>query len=428
MSSASAFTRRTRCAATRLADWPASAARGWSSAASTPRCSPKRRMSRAGLTRSSKATATSSGPASSRTVLPGGRCPCTTGAASTAIRSRRPGGTFSSRTPTCGRRCRPCEAVRSTVRSARSGEQTARSLASAAASIGSSRRSSSAGDGSGSKFIALADDNFYPVTFDDIAAARRRSDQSRLCRNWEALRQERFDLMAKLAELPEDLVFYTQITMEAAEDTEFLDAMRKAHILGALVGVEAVTPEGLKDVYKGFNLAGDALVARLKTFRRHGVHVLGSFIFGLPSDREDTFDATVALAEKSDLTFAQFVLLTPFPGTLDFDEVGQREGPQRDEDRRCARHPALADPAEPPAQASTPNIRRYRSKKSACGRKARGISSTAGAASGRAPASSSRCAAASLSFWCRRCTDRCTPIRASPPTVHASRDRSGGPV
>jgi hypothetical protein len=48
------------------------------------------------------------------------------------------------------------------------------------------------------------------------------------------------------------------------------------------------------------------------------VHVLGSFIFGLPSDREATFDATLSVAERADLTFAQFVMLTPFPGTLDF--------------------------------------------------------------------------------------------------------------
>ncbi len=171
----------------------------------------------------------------------------------------------------------------------------------------------------GFRFIALADDNFYPVSFEDLAQARRRSDQSRL-RELEALREERFTLMAQLAKLPDDLVFYTQITMEAAEDTSFLDAMHEARILGALVGVEAVTKEGLKDVYKGFNLAGDELVARLKTFRRHGVHVLGSFIFGLPSDREDTFNTTVALAEQADLTFAQFVLLTPFPGTIDFEK------------------------------------------------------------------------------------------------------------
>ena len=66
--------------------------------------------------------------------------------------------------------------------------------------------------------------------------------------------------MEQLARLPEDMVFFTQITMEAAEDPDFLNAMRKARIKGALVGVESVTPEGLKDVYKGFNLSGDELV------------------------------------------------------------------------------------------------------------------------------------------------------------------------
>jgi hypothetical protein len=123
------------------------------------------------------------------------------------------------------------------------------------------------------------------------------------------------------------MVFFTQITMEAAEDVAFLDAMRKANIKGALVGVEAVTPEGLKDIYKGFNEVGEALVQRLRKFREHGVHVLGSFIFGLPSDRPATFEATADVAERAGLTFAQFVMLTPFPGTVDFEawekHVGQ---------------------------------------------------------------------------------------------------------
>ena len=176
----------------------------------------------------------------------------------------------------------------------------------------------------GFRFILLADDNFYPVTFADIAQAQRRHDQTRL-RELEALRQERFDLMARLAEMPEDLVFYTQITMEAAEDPDFLDAMKRARILGALVGVESVTKEGLTNVYKGFNLAGDDLVARLRAFRRHGIHILGSFIFGLPSDTEATFGATVDVAERADLPFAQFVLLTPFPGTVDFEKWSAEE-------------------------------------------------------------------------------------------------------
>jgi radical SAM superfamily enzyme YgiQ (UPF0313 family) len=169
----------------------------------------------------------------------------------------------------------------------------------------------------GFRFVALADDNFYPVTAADLARAARRRDAAEHER-LSALRQERFELMRRLAQLPGDMVFFTQITMEAAEDPEFLEAMRRARLKGALVGVEAVTPEGLKDIHKGFNEVGERLVDRLRAFRLHDVHVLGSFIFGLPSDRPETFEATADIAERSGVTFAQFVMLTPFPGTLDF--------------------------------------------------------------------------------------------------------------
>ncbi len=171
----------------------------------------------------------------------------------------------------------------------------------------------------GFKFVALADDNFYPVTLKDLEMADRRADRSTYDR-LKAIRDERFELMEGLSKLPSDMTFFTQITMEAAEDPEYLDAMRKARIRGALVGIEAVTPEGLKDVYKDFNLVGEELAVRLQEFKKRGVHVLGSFIFGLPSDKPSTFDATAALAQKADVTLAQFVMLTPFPGTLDFQK------------------------------------------------------------------------------------------------------------
>ena len=182
----------------------------------------------------------------------------------------------------------------------------------------------------GFRFIALADDNFYPVSLEDIAHAERREDPSRL-QELKSTREERFLLMERMAQLPHDMVFFTQITMEAAEDPEFLDAMHKANIKGALVGIESVTPEGLKAIYKDFNPSGAELVKRLRTFREHGVHVLGSFIFGLPTDRIESFDATAALAQEADLTFAQFVMMTPFPGTLDFNkwEASMKEDPAR---------------------------------------------------------------------------------------------------
>ena len=179
----------------------------------------------------------------------------------------------------------------------------------------------------GFRFIALADDNFYPVTLSDLAAAARRKDPSALI-ELQAMRNERLELMRRLSMLPSDLIFFTQITMEAAEDPEFLEAMRAARIKGALVGVEAITPAGLKDVYKGFNLSGDQLVERLRAFREHDIHVLGSFIFGLASDTAETFEATEALAERADITFAQFMMLTPFPGTVDFEKWAKESDAQ----------------------------------------------------------------------------------------------------
>jgi len=145
----------------------------------------------------------------------------------------------------------------------------------------------------GFRFIALADDNFYPVTLEDLRMAARREDKSHL-HQLEAIRAERFALMAQLARLPKDTVFFTQITMEAAEDPEFLQAMKRAHIKGALVGVESVTEEGLKSIYKNFNESGESLVKRLQAF-------------------------------------AQFVMLTPFPGTLDFQawEKSLGDNPER---------------------------------------------------------------------------------------------------
>jgi radical SAM superfamily enzyme YgiQ (UPF0313 family) len=180
----------------------------------------------------------------------------------------------------------------------------------------------------GFKFVALADDNFYPVTLTDLRLAREQNNLAKV-EELTAIRRERFQLMEELARLPEDMVFFTQITMEAGEDGEYLDAMRRANIKGALVGVEAVTPEGLKAVYKDWNYSGEALANRLQTFKQHGVHVLGSFIFGLPTDKPATFDATVDMAMKAGVTFAQFVMMTPFPGTVDFGrwEKQQSEDP-----------------------------------------------------------------------------------------------------
>ncbi len=57
--------------------------------------------------------------------------------------------------------------------------------------------------------------------------AREQNNLARL-EELTAIRTERFQLMEEMAKLPQDMVFYTQITMEAGEDGEYLDKHRSA--------------------------------------------------------------------------------------------------------------------------------------------------------------------------------------------------------
>ena len=99
--------------------------------------------------------------------------------------------------------------------------------------------------------------------------------------------------------------------------------MRRAHIKGALVGVESVTPEGLKDVYKDFNASGEALVERLQAVPR-ARRARARLVHLRAAERSpETFDACLSVAERADVTFAQFVMLTPFPGHARLRRVGE---------------------------------------------------------------------------------------------------------
>ena len=104
--------------------------------------------------------------------------------------------------------------------------------------------------------------------------------------------------------------------------------------------------------------------------------------------RPTTFDATAALAESADITFAQFVMLTPFPGTIDFDKWEKSFVDGAADVRGHAAHAALADSRGTPAEvlhaASDDDARRSAvADAGACG-----IGSTACPSSGSAAAAS----------------------------------------
>jgi hypothetical protein len=255
------FTRAMHCVAMKSAGWLANKGHMWSSEGFTQHYIRKRRTNSEARTPSLRAMAILPGRVYWKTAKIIHQEVCMQWDGSKLLLFSLLAGIYCHAINICGLPYRPSEDVPSTALSALYGEPMVNVLASAALTR---LFRNSCICGLGFRFVLLADDNFYPVSLTDLQLASRQGNTQR-SNELNAIRAERFELMERLAEdLPPDMVFFTQITMEAAEDPAFLDAMSKAKIKGALVGIEAVTPQGLKDIYKEFNAAGEDLVNRLR--------------------------------------------------------------------------------------------------------------------------------------------------------------------
>lgn len=130
-----------------------------------------------------------------------------------------------------------------------------------------------------------------------------------LCSDLEAAKE----LMRAL--VPLRIRWVSQTSIDAAFDEEALDLMRRSGCLGVLVGFESLRPESLVAMKKGFNLRHGGPAAALDRFRRFGLRVYGTFVFGYDTDDASSFDEGVRFARDQGLFIAAFNHITPFPGT-----------------------------------------------------------------------------------------------------------------
>jgi radical SAM superfamily enzyme YgiQ (UPF0313 family) len=106
-----------------------------------------------------------------------------------------------------------------------------------------------------------------------------------------------------------------QASIHIAQDDELLDLMARSGCQGVLIGMESLDPANLRDMGKGWNLAGGSYAESLGRFRKHGLAVYGTFVFGYDNDDAAVVRRSVAFARKQKLFLAAFNHLVPFPGT-----------------------------------------------------------------------------------------------------------------
>jgi radical SAM superfamily enzyme YgiQ (UPF0313 family) len=106
-----------------------------------------------------------------------------------------------------------------------------------------------------------------------------------------------------------------QASIHIAQDEELLDLMVQSGCRGVLIGMESLNPANLRDMGKSWNLANCSYAESLARFRKHGLAVYGTFVFGYDHDDRRVVQQSIDFAREQRLFLAAFNHLIPFPGT-----------------------------------------------------------------------------------------------------------------
>jgi radical SAM superfamily enzyme YgiQ (UPF0313 family) len=110
-----------------------------------------------------------------------------------------------------------------------------------------------------------------------------------------------------------------QVRTETVDDPELLRMMRDSNCFNVYVGFESINPRTLKLFQKKQDVA--KIERSIERFHAHKIRIHGMFVVGSDEDDVETLDATAAFARKHDIDSIQFMILTPIPGSPDWDTL-----------------------------------------------------------------------------------------------------------
>ncbi len=119
--------------------------------------------------------------------------------------------------------------------------------------------------------------------------------------------------------------WFSQTSLNIADDAEVLKWAAKSGCKTMLVGVEAESDEGLTETNKKVNLrlGVSEYQNKFRKIQRAGIPVMGTFIFGLDSDNIESLKRRTEFIKKCGVDSVQSSILTPLPGTRLFDKLYQ---------------------------------------------------------------------------------------------------------
>ncbi len=108
--------------------------------------------------------------------------------------------------------------------------------------------------------------------------------------------------------------FYTEASIDLADDEELMRLMTEAGFNTVFVGIETPNEDSLVECNKLQNKGRD-LAASVKKLQNHGIEVQGGFILGFDSDPASIFRSQINFIQKSGIVTAMVSLLNAPRGT-----------------------------------------------------------------------------------------------------------------
>ncbi len=108
--------------------------------------------------------------------------------------------------------------------------------------------------------------------------------------------------------------FSTEASLNLADDAELLQLMKDAGFKSVFLGIETPDESGLIASHKLQNTRR-SLLDSVATIQSYGIEVMGGFILGFDTDRDDIFDRMVEFIQQSGIPIAMVGLLQAMPGT-----------------------------------------------------------------------------------------------------------------
>jgi radical SAM superfamily enzyme YgiQ (UPF0313 family) len=118
-------------------------------------------------------------------------------------------------------------------------------------------------------------------------------------------------------------VFYTEASINLADDRELLDMMVKAGFDSVFIGIESPDEDSLTECHKDQNKNRN-LIDNIRIIQRAGLQVQGGFIVGFDNDSQSTFQQLIDFIQKTGIVTAMVGMLQAPPGTRLFERL-QRE-------------------------------------------------------------------------------------------------------